>query len=59
MISLSGVSKWDQWQDRISNDHIRRELNVDSIDGKAREARLRWWGHVRRMVSERLPKSRG
>ena len=26
------------------------------MEDKAREARLRWWGHVQRMGPERLPK---
>ena len=53
---ISGVSKWDQWHERISNDTIRNRLGVTDIDEAARQSRLRWWGHVQRMEDDRLPK---
>ena len=34
--------------DRIRNSHIRGSLYVAPIGNKVREARLRWYGHVRR-----------
>src|SRR3978361_913526 len=53
---ISGVSRRDQWENRIRNERIREDLNVDSIDEAARKSRLRWFGHVRRMNESRLPK---
>ncbi|VFQ58342.1 unnamed protein product [Cuscuta campestris] len=34
--------------DRISNEVIRRQVGMASVEDKLREARLRWFGHVRR-----------
>ena len=53
---ISGVSRRDQWENRISNEAIRADLNVDSVDEVARRSRLRWYGHVERMEDFRLPK---
>ena len=53
---ISGIRRWDQWQDNISNDDIRDKLGVIDIDEAARQSRLRWWGHVQRMGDDRLPK---
>ena len=36
-------------RDRMRSEDIRRELRVESITTKIRTARLRWYGHVRRM----------
>jgi len=41
---MCGVSR----KDRIRNEVVRGKLQVASIDVKMREARLRWYGHVRR-----------
>ena len=41
---MCGVTR----KDRIHNEVIRGKLQVASIDVKMREARLRWYGHVRR-----------
>lgn len=53
---IACVSRWDQWENRITNESIREDLNVDSVDEAARKSRLRWFGHVRRMNDDRLPK---
>ncbi|VFQ64091.1 unnamed protein product [Cuscuta campestris] len=34
--------------DRISNEVIRRQVGMAPVEDKLREARLRWFGHVRR-----------
>ncbi|XP_070014686.1 uncharacterized protein [Nicotiana sylvestris] len=34
--------------DKIRNDDIREKVGVASVEDKMREARLRWFGHVRR-----------
>ncbi|XP_060172285.1 uncharacterized protein LOC132603305 isoform X1 [Lycium barbarum] len=35
-------------RDRIRNEDIQDKVGVASVEGKMREARLRWFGHVRR-----------
>ena len=52
---ISGVNRWNQWQENISNDRIREDLIVNSVEEAATQARLRWWGHVQRMGEHRLP----
>ena len=42
---IRGVTKFD----RMRNDDIRRDLNVDSILEVIEKGRLRWYGHVKRM----------
>ncbi|VFQ73049.1 unnamed protein product [Cuscuta campestris] len=34
--------------DKISNEVIRRQVSMAPVEDKLREARLRWFGHVRR-----------
>jgi len=34
--------------DKIRNEVIRDKIGVASIEDKMREARLRWFGHIRR-----------
>ena len=36
-------------RDRMRSEEIRRELRVESTTARIRTARLRWYGHVRRM----------
>ncbi len=49
MLRLSlGVTR----QDKIRNDYIRGTAHVRKFGDKAREARLRWFGHVRRREEE-------
>ena len=43
-----GVTKMD----RIRNEYIRGTAHVRCFGDKAREARLRWFGHVQRRDSE-------
>ena len=37
---ISGVSRRDQWENRIRNDEIRNNLKVDSVEEVARRSRL-------------------
>ena len=53
---ISGVSRRNQWENRITNENIRDDLNVESVEEVARKSRLRWYGHVERMEDFRLPK---
>ena len=53
---ISGVNRRIQWEDRMSNDNIREELGVNSVEEAARRSRLRWWGHVQRIDEDRIPK---
>lgn len=43
-------------RDRIRNENIREELSMESMREKVEKIRLRWYGHVKRMSEERLPK---
>ena len=42
---IKGVTR----RERERNDDIRRELGVEKITSRIRTARLRWYGHVKRM----------
>ena len=37
-------------RDKVKSVGIRKELGVNSIQEKVREMRLRWYGHMQRMV---------
>ena len=39
-------------KDKMKSEDIRKELGVGSIKSKARESRLRWFGHVHRKEQE-------
>ncbi|GFR73284.1 hypothetical protein ElyMa_005725900 [Elysia marginata] len=39
-------------KDKMKSEDIRKELGVGSIKSKARESRLRWFGHVHRREQE-------
>ena len=39
-------------KDKMNSEDIRKELGVGSIKSKARESRLRWFGHVHRREQE-------
>ena len=43
----------NQVKDKMKSEDIRKELGVGSIKSKARESRLRWFGHVHRREQER------
>ena len=50
--------------DRIKNEHIRGTIRIVRDGGEVREARLRWFGHIkrrdtdRRMLEIELPRGR-
>ena len=51
--AILGISLRDRWR----NDDIRRVCcQQPSVEQKVRQARLRWFGHVHRMETGRLPK---
>lgn len=43
-------------KDRIRNVDIRREVGVRSLREKIGRNQMRWYGHVKRMSEERIPK---
>ena len=44
-------------RDRIRNEEIRKTIqNIESLTDKITQRRLRWYGHVKRMDKERLPR---
>ena len=49
---IKGVTKLD----KIRNENIRRELEVEDILKFVERGQLRWYGHVKRMEDDRYPK---
>ena len=37
-----------RWQDRITNEEVRRRCGVENLEHRLRKMRLRWFGHVKR-----------
>ena len=35
-------------KDRVKNENIRERMGIGQLDGKLRETRLHWYGHVQR-----------
>jgi hypothetical protein len=50
--SVKGVTRMD----RIRSRKIRSELNVERLDFKMGRERLRWFGHMKRMDRNRIPR---
>ena len=36
-----------RWQDRITNEEVRRRFGVENLEHRLRKMRLRWFGHVK------------
>ena len=36
-----------RWQDRITNEEVRRRCGVENLEHRLRKKRLRWFGHVK------------
>ncbi len=43
-------------RDRIRNTKIANDLGVEPILSVIEKSRLQWYGHIRRMAEERVPK---
>jgi hypothetical protein len=43
-------------RDRVRNEDVRKTLNTESLESKIVDRRLRWYGHMKRMSEECLPK---
>lgn len=50
--SMVGMTK----RDRIRNTIIREMLGVEKLGDKMGRTRLRWYGHMKRMTEERMPR---
>ena len=37
-----------RWQDRITNEEVRRRYGVEKLEHRLRKTRLRWFDHVKR-----------
>jgi len=44
------------WKDKVSNERVRDETQLEKIELVIKERRLRWLGHVLRMDNKRLPR---
>ena len=53
---IAKTSRRQQWDEHFRNEDIRVNLGVNSVEEAARISRLRWFGHVQRMQSDRLPR---
>ncbi len=40
--------------DKVQNKHIRGSMKVTPIEGKIKEARMRWYGHVMRRDDDHI-----
>ena len=36
-----------RWQDKITNENVRRRCGVENLEHRLRKTRLRWFGHVK------------
>ena len=36
-----------RWQERITNEEVRRKCAVENLDHRLRKMRVRWFGHVK------------
>ena len=44
------------WKDKVSNERVRVQTQLEKIDRIIKERRLRWLGHVLQMDDNRLPR---
>ena len=49
---IRGVTRLD----RLRNEDIRRDLEIDNVLVLVERGQLRWYGHVKRMPDHRYPK---
>jgi len=49
---MMGIS----WKDKVSNERVRTQTQLEKIDLIIKARRLRWLGHVLRMDDNRLPR---
>ena len=44
------------WRDMVTNEEVRKRTGMGKIEDTLRKSRLRWFGHMHRMDTNRLPK---
>lgn len=44
-------------RDRIRNEHRWRNVEIESLANKIKEKRFKWYGQVKQMEKERLPRT--
>ena len=40
-----------RWQDRITNEEVRRRCWVENLEHRLRKIRLRWFGHIKKPLN--------
>ena len=45
-----------RWQDKITNEEVRRRCGVENLEHRLKKMRLRWFGHVKRVKLRTLRK---
>jgi hypothetical protein len=43
------------WMERIKNEHINEIMGARGTPDIVEKKRLQWYGHVKRMLEERIP----
>ena len=47
-----------RWQDRITNEEVRRRCGMENLKHRLRETKSRWFGHVKQREKGRRPVGR-
>jgi hypothetical protein len=44
------------WKDKVTNEEVRRKTGLEKLEVILKRRRLRWWGHLQRMSTNRISK---